>query len=114
MPLPLSWLFSSSSFLLADRRFGPRDKRPDNANYSQAKEQYRMLNMHMVISNHVVDAWNEEEYSEGDTNDCQYNSSVEDCRVLHSFFCTFLQVIDEPLMGKHIITDSLIFSSRWA
>ena len=90
MPLLLLWLFSSFSFLLADRRFGPRDKRPDNANYSQAKEQYCMLNMHMAISNHVIDARNKKKYSESDTNDREYNSSVEDCRVLQNVFHTFL------------------------
>ena len=84
-----SWLFLCI-LLLPYSSLGTRDKRADDANDTKTKEQNSMFNVHRAISNNVVYAWNEKKYSECDTNDGEHNSSVEDCRVLHNIFYTFL------------------------
>ena len=83
-------------------------KRPYDANHSKTKEQNSMFNVHVAISNDMVYAWNEKKYSECNANDSEHNSSVEDCRVLHNIFYTFL--LDLPLLGMLIIAGSHIFS----
>jgi hypothetical protein len=76
--------------LLAYSSLGTRNKRADDANDTKAKEQNSMFNVHTAISDNVVYAWNKKKYSECNTNDSEHNSSVEDCRVLHDIFYTFL------------------------
>ena len=87
--LDLSWLFLCI-LLLPYSSLGTRDKRADDANDTKTKEQNSMFNVHTAICNNVVYAWNKKKYSERDTNDSEHNSSVEDCRVLHNIFYTFL------------------------
>ncbi len=66
------------------------NKRTNDANDGKAKEQNGVLNMHIAISNNMVYAWNKKKYSESNTNNSEYNSSVEYCRVLQNVFHTFL------------------------
>jgi hypothetical protein len=83
-------VFFSLLLLLPYLGFGPCDKRPYDANHTKTEEQKSMFNVHIAISNNMVYAWNEKKYSECDTNDSEYNTSIEDCRVLHSSTYTFL------------------------
>ncbi len=69
---------------------GPCNKRTYNTNNAKTKEQNSMLNVHIAISNNMAYAWNEKKYSKCDANDSKHNSSVEDRRVLHNIFYTFL------------------------
>ena len=87
--LDLSWLFLCM-LLLPYSSLGTRNKRADDANDTKTKEQNSMFNVHRAISNNVVYARNEKKYSKCNTNDGEHNSSVEDCRVLHNIFYTFL------------------------
>jgi hypothetical protein len=73
----------SLPLLLLYRGFRSCDKGPYDANHTKPKEQNSMLNMHIAISNNMVYTWNKKKYSECDTNDSQYNTSIEDYRVLH-------------------------------
>jgi hypothetical protein len=80
----------SPILLLPHCCFRPCDKRPYDANHAKTKEQNSMLNVHIAISNNMVYTWNKKKYSECDTNDREHNTSIEDCRVLHSSTKTFL------------------------
>jgi hypothetical protein len=82
--------FLSIFLLLAHRSLRPCNKRTNDANDGKAKEQKSMLNVHIAIGNNMVYAWNKKKYSESNTNNSEYNSSVEDCRVLQNVFHTFL------------------------
>jgi len=82
--------FLSIFLLLAHHSLRPCDKRANDADDGKAKEQKSMLDVHIAIGNNMVYTRNQKKNSENNTNNSEHNSSVEDCRVLHNEFYTFL------------------------